>query len=128
MSICAYKDKAKRQKATDELCQMFSIIPASLKRVLHSTRTALMREIKKEQEGNKTKSKWKFMEVLSFMKAEILQSAKAKEEKEWSDKENEILIQFYKENDALWNHKLSSYKDRNLKEYNYQSLVDNLPG
>jgi hypothetical protein len=127
-SICAYKDKAKRQKATDELCQMFSIIPASLKRVLHSTRTALMREIKKEQEGNKTKSKWKFMEVLSFMKAEILQSAKAKEEKEWSDKENEILIQFYKENDALWNHKLSSYKDRNLKEYNYQSLVDNLPG
>ncbi len=68
------------------------------------------------------------MEVLSFMKAEILQSAKAKEEKEWSDKENEILIQFYKENEALWNHKLSSYKDRNLKEYNYQSLVDNLPG
>ncbi len=91
-SICAYKDKAKRQKATDELYQMFSIIPASLKCMLHSTRTALMREIKKEQERNKTKSKWKFMEVLSFMKAEILQSAKAKEEKE-------ILIQFYKENE-----------------------------
>ena len=46
--------------------------------------------------------------------------AKAKEENEWSDKENEILIQFYKENEALWNHKLSSYKDRNLKQYNYQ--------
>ncbi|CAB3994470.1 Hypothetical predicted protein [Paramuricea clavata] len=67
------------------------------------------------------------MDVLSYMKAEILQAAKAKEEKEWNDEENEIIIQFFKENEAMWNHNIPSYKDRNLREYNYQNLSEMLP-
>ena len=126
-SKLSYKDKAQRQEATQQLCEMFNLVPEALKRLLHSTRTALAREIKKEQEGVISKSKWKFIDVLAFMKAEILQAAKVKGEKEWKDDENEIIIQFFKENEVMWNHKLPSYKDRNLKDYNYKMLNEKLP-
>ena len=38
------------------------------------------------------------------------------------------MIEYYKQNDILWNHSLSSYKDRNLKELSYTKLSELLPG
>ena len=62
------------------------------------------------------------------MKEDVLRSLKAKEESEWTENETEQLIEYYKQNDILWNHSLSSYKDRNLKELSYTKLSELLPG
>ena len=64
------------------------------------------------------------------MKEDILRTRalKAKEESEWTENETEQLIEYYKQNDILWNHSLSSYKDRNLKELSYTKLSELLPG
>ena len=43
-----YKNKPRRSRALDELCQKFNISPSCLKKQLHSLRTALTREVKKE--------------------------------------------------------------------------------
>lgn len=62
------------------------------------------------------------------MKEDVLWSTKLKEENEWTGDETEQLIEYYKQNDQLWNHNLSSYRDRNLKEPNYKKLSEILPG
>ena len=64
------------------------------------------------------------------MKEDILRTRalKAKEESEWTENETEQLIEYYKQNDILWNHSLSSYKDRNLNELSYTKLSELLPG
>ena len=61
------------------------------------------------------------------MKEDILRGAKMKEESEWTDEETEKLIDFYRANEQLWNHKLPSYRDRALKDLNYQAVCDILP-
>ena len=43
-----YKNKPRRSRALDELCQKFNISPNCLKKQLHSLRTVLTREVKKE--------------------------------------------------------------------------------
>ena len=43
-----YKSKPRRSRALDELCQKFNISPNCLKKQLHSLRTVLTREVKKE--------------------------------------------------------------------------------
>ena len=43
-----YKNKSRRSRALDELCQKFNISPNCLKKQLHSLRTVLTREVKKE--------------------------------------------------------------------------------
>ena len=49
-----YKSKPRRSRALDELCQKFNVSPNCLKKQLHSLRTALTREVKKETtEGQK---------------------------------------------------------------------------
>ena len=64
------------------------------------------------------------------MKEDILRTRalKAKEGSEWTENETEQLIEYYKQNDILWNHSLSSFKDRNLKELSYTKLSELLPG
>ena len=42
------KNKSRRSRALDELCQKFNISPNCLKKQLHSLRTVLTREVKKE--------------------------------------------------------------------------------
>jgi len=86
----------------------------------------LAREIKKESDGQK--SRWKFFETLSYMKEDVLRSLRAKEDSEWTENETEQLIEYYKQNYILWNHSLSSYRDRNLKELSYTKLSELLPG
>ena len=49
------------------------------------------------------------------MKSEIIKSLDGKKEKEWNDGDIDTLIDFYQENELLWNHTLQNYKDRNLK-------------
>lgn len=51
-----------------------------------------------------------------------------KEEKEWAPEEIEKLIDYYRENEELWNHSVPKYRDRQLKELNLKSLSTLLPG
>ena len=121
-----YKNKPRRSRALDELSQKFNISPRCLKKQLHSLRTALTREVKKETtEGQQ--SRWKFYTALSYMKDDVVRSLKAKEETEWTEEETEQLIEFYKQNDQLWNHHLTSYRDRNLRDLNFKKLCEILP-
>ncbi|CAH3013929.1 unnamed protein product, partial [Porites evermanni] len=46
---------------------------------------------------------------------------------EWTEEEREQLIEFYKQNDQLWNHHLTSYRDRNLRDLNFKKLCEILP-
>ena len=61
------------------------------------------------------------------MKEEVARVMKAKEESEWTDEETEQLVEFYKQNEQLWNHNLPSYRDSNLKQLNYKRLNEILP-
>ena len=61
------------------------------------------------------------------MKDDVVRSLKAKEETEWTEEETEQLIEFYKQNDQLWNHHLTSYRDRNLRDLNFKKLCEILP-
>jgi hypothetical protein len=61
------------------------------------------------------------------MKEDIERSVKAKESQEWSSEDNEKLLDFYRDNDQLWNHNLQSYRDRNLREVNMKSLTELFP-
>ena len=76
--------------------------------------------MKREQEGQTTK--WKIYDTVSYMKADVLRGIKVKEEKEWTDGESEQLVEFYKENENLWNHRLPSYRDRGLRNVALQKL------
>ena len=120
------QNKQQKEKGLEELSQKYNLSPGYLKRQLHTARTSLAREIKKESDGQK--SKWKFFETLNYMKEDVLRSLRAKEESEWTENETEQLIEYYKQNDILWNHSLSSYRDRNLKELSYTKLSELLPG
>ena len=65
-----YKNKPRGSRALDELCQKFNISPSCLKKQLHSLRTALTREVKKETtEGHQ--SRWKFYTALTYMKDDV---------------------------------------------------------
>ena len=120
------QNKQQKEKCLGELSQKFNLSLVYLKRQLHMARTSLAREIKKESDGQK--SRWKFFETLSYMKEDVLRSLRAKEESEWTENETEQLTEYYKQNDFLWNHSLSSYRDRNLKELSYTKLSKLLPG
>ena len=51
-----------------------------------------------------------------------------KEEKEWAAEEVEKLVDFYRDNEELWYHRLPSYRDRTRQEVNMCSLCELLPG
>ena len=121
-----HQNKLQKEKGLEELSQKHNLSPGYLKRQIHAARTSLAREIKKQSDDQK--SKWKFFDTLNYMKEDVLRSLKAKEESEWTENETEQLIEYYKQNDILWNHSLSSYKDRNLKELSYTKLSELLPG
>ena len=83
--------------ANEKLCRKYNLNPNVIKNILHSLRTGLLREVRKEQGGQQ--SKWKFFEALSYTKEDVLRGIKAKEQKEWSDDKIEKLIEFYKVNE-----------------------------
>jgi len=77
------QNKQQKEKGLEELSQKYNLSPGYLKRQLHTARTSLAREIKKESDGQK--SKWKFFETLHYMKEDVLRSLRAKEESEWTE-------------------------------------------
>ena len=121
----SYVNRVQRQKVTDTVSAKFNVDPSALKSTIHGLRTSLIREMKREKEGKK--SKWRFYEALSFMKEDIERSLKAKESQEWSPEDNEKMLDFYRDHDQLWNHHLESYRDRNLRDMNMKSLTEMFP-
>ena len=115
-SATEYRNRETKLKASEALAEKMKIDSNTLKSLLHGLRTGLIREVKKEQEGKV--SKWKFYGPLSFMKNDIIRSIREKENQEWSPEENERLIDFYRDNERLRNHNISSYKDKHLRDLN----------
>ena len=74
--------KQQKEKALEVLSQKFNLMQSYLKRQLHTLKTLLLHEIKKENEGHV--SKWKFYETVKYIKEDVLCSLKSKEENEWS--------------------------------------------
>ena len=55
-----YKNKARKTEATSLLASKFDISIDSLKRLIHSLRTSMLREVKRALESPAYVSKWKF--------------------------------------------------------------------
>lgn len=81
------------QKVADTVSVKFNVHPSALKSTIHGLRTSLIREMKKEKEGKK--SKWRFYKALLFMKEDIEKNLKAKESQEWSPKDSEKMLDFH---------------------------------
>lgn len=61
-------------------------------------------------------SKWNFFKSMEYLKDEIVNGIKNHDQADWTDEENETLIDFYRENEFLWNHYLDDYKNRDKGE------------
>ena len=61
-----YKNRELKEKALEDLSQKFNLTQSFLKRQLHTLRTALVRELKKENEGQQ--SKWKLIEYYDTLR------------------------------------------------------------
>lgn len=125
-SLAIYKDKLKKVEASKKLCSLFNLTIDELKKVLHSLRTSMTREVKRTQQDDTFVSKWKFYKSMEFLKEEILKGLQNQESKEWTEEETEILIEFYRENDCLWNHHLESYRDRDKRQLLLTKLQEQL--
>ena len=126
-SIPSYKDKLKKVEASRQLASKFKINADELRKVLHSLRTSMTREIKRTQQTPSYVSRWKFFKSMDYLKDEILKSLNPEKPKSWTDNENEIIIKYYKENEFLWNHHLRDYKNRDKREIAMSKLQEELP-
>ena len=72
------------------------------------------RELKRRQENETYVSKWKLFKAMEYLSDEIIKSFTINQEKEWTE-EVETVVEFYKENEFLWNHHLTDYKDRDKR-------------
>lgn len=71
-----YRQRKAKEKAMEDLSQKFKIVTSSLKKIMHSLRTGLNREVKREMEGQPVR--WKFFNALSYMKDDIFKSLKVR--------------------------------------------------
>ncbi|CAB3999816.1 Hypothetical predicted protein, partial [Paramuricea clavata] len=108
--------RAQKTTALNAMSLKFSLNEESVKKVLHSLRSSMVREIRRESEDKDYESSWKFYKRLSYMKPDILQSLKQEAEKRWSDEEIITLIELYESNPVLWDHFSQGYRDRNLRK------------
>ena len=67
------QNKQQKGKGLEELPQKYNLSLGYLNRQLHTVRTSLAREIKKESDGQK--SKWKFFKTLNYMKEDVVKNA-----------------------------------------------------
>ena len=104
--------KVQKATALNAMSLKFSLNEDSVKKALHSLRSSLIREIRRESEDSTYKSSWKFYNYMSYMKEDVLQSLKQEAEKQWSEKEIIALIELH----VLWYHLLQEYQDRNLRK------------
>jgi hypothetical protein len=84
---CAMFTRVQKATALNAMSLKFSLNEDSVKKALHSLRSSLICEIRREGEDNTNKSSWKFYNYMSYMKEDVLQSLKQEAEKQWSDEE-----------------------------------------
>ena len=114
-SLAVYKDKLKKIEASKAMSTRLKLSIEEMKKLMHSLRISMVREVKRVLENKDYVSKWKFFKSMEFLKNEIINSLQSKEDNEWTDDEVGTLVEFYKESEFLWNHHLNEYRDREKK-------------
>ena len=82
----------------------------ALVKTFRSLRTRMSREIKKENEGNASKKKWKFYDQLEFLRDE-LNLATSLKKRSFEVADVETILDYYECNEALWKHNLAEYRE-----------------
>ena len=118
-----YKEKLKKVSASKALASRFGLPMEELKKVLHSMQMSMIQEIQWSQENKGYVSKWKFLKSMEYLKPEILKGLQ-NQTKEWTEEETEMLIDFYRGNEFLWNHHVSCYKDRGKRPMGMTKLQE----
>ena len=113
---CAVFTRAQKATSLNSMSLRFSLNEECIKKVLHSLRSSMVREIRREREENGYESSWKFYKRLNFMKEDILRSLQQEADKQWNDEEILKLIELYEGNPVLWDHLSQEYRDRNLRK------------
>ena len=121
-----YKNKIQRSLTKVKLASLFDdkYTEEVLEKTFHSLRTSMLREVKKFSTGVVPKNKWKFFDEMEFIRADL----NKKKAVVFEIDEVEHLIDFYRENDPLWNHNLVEYRDRNFREALLNKLVGEFEG
>lgn len=110
------------------MASRFGMPMGELRKLLHSLRTSMTREIKRMRENEGFVPRWKFFKGMEYLKDEIVKSIDEKQGKEWDDLKVETLIDFYKEHTFLWDHYTEHYKEHNLRDVTLNKLLDMLSG
>lgn len=116
-----YKSKEMREQLKSKLVEQFDNLYSveQLDKSFHSLRASFLRELKKQsdhgqsQESDIPIKKWKFFDDMNFLVQEI---NREKNKTNFNDTELEDVIDFYRDNPALWNHLLTEYRDRTLRQ------------
>ena len=117
-----FRNKEEKSVVKEDLIELFDgkFTEAFLDKNVHALRSAFNRESKKYKE-KEPKNKWKFFEQLSFLTEEI---EKVEKKGTFDFEEKEMLINFFNSKPALWNHHLTEYRDRNLRDSLLEKLVE----
>ena len=87
--------KTDKSNAAKDLAEKHGLTNEGLKRVIHSLRTSMTREVKKKQEQAGYVFNWKFYEHMQFLEEEISKSLQP-EKNSWTEDETVSLIEFYR--------------------------------
>ncbi|XP_057291198.1 uncharacterized protein LOC130613858 [Hydractinia symbiolongicarpus] len=122
-----YKNKDKKEAAKIDLVTEFEGAYSCdfLEKAFHSLRSSMLREVKRNAGSEVPSKKWKFYEQMEFIVTDL---TKEKKKAQLSSDELEELIDFYRENPALWNHTLQDYRDRVLREALMVKLSERFDG
>ena len=125
-SEVSFRNKEEKAEVKEEITKLFEgkFTDAFLDKSFHALRTAFGRELKKYKE-KEPKKKWKFFDQLSFLKEEF---EKIEKKITFDVDERETLIDFFNSNSPLWNHHLTEYRDRNLRDSLYEKLAELFDG
>ena len=84
---------------------------------------------RKKKSANGNESKWTFCKDLDHqILDQDLVGSLTKKKNEFENVDIEQVIDFYRENEPLWNHHLKEYRDRNLREAKLRELVEQFEG
>ena len=127
LAILTTNNKIKRAAVKELLLSIYKneYNIEALEKTFRSLRTCMSREIKKENEGNASKKKWKFYDQLEFLRDE-LNLATSLKKRSFEVADVETIIDYYECNEALWNHNLAEYRERDLRDALLERLVDDL--
>ena len=79
---CAMFTKVQKATALNAMSLKFSLNEDSVKKVLHSLRSSLSHEIRRESEDGTYKSSWKFYNYMSYIKEDVFTKFKAGSQKQ----------------------------------------------